>query len=170
MSAQASLLRINVGFIVHQSIGYHKDFSFDAAHLHLDPDLDLLDFSARTRISRNPQGLLTQTHCQATTPMECVRCLTKFELPVSASFTELFAFSAQTADESGLVLPANKILDLGPLVREYLILAIPIRPLCKPDCKGLCPVCGENQNETTCNHPPPDIDPRLDKLKSLLED
>ena len=54
--------------------------------------------------------------------------------------------------ESGLILPEDGHIDLEPLIREYLTLEIPIQPLCKPDCKGLCVECGENLNERLCEH------------------
>jgi len=54
------------------------------------------------------------------------------------------------------------------LLREYLVLDIPSRPLCRPECKGLCPECGNNLNESTCEHPESQIDPRLASLSSLL--
>lgn len=49
-------------------------------------------------------------------------------------------------------IPEDGNIDFGPILREYLLLEMPIKPLCKPDCKGLCTVCGENLNLTTCEH------------------
>jgi uncharacterized protein len=54
------------------------------------------------------------------------------------------------------------------LFREYILLEIPISPLCRPDCKGLCPICGNNLNEDTCHHEEEAGDPRLASLKALL--
>jgi uncharacterized protein len=82
-------------------------------------------------------------------------------------FTELYAFSRNSVTDSGLLFPEDGHIDLAPLVREYALLAVPITPLCRPDCKGLCPVCGENQNETTCNHSEDEINPDFEILKSL---
>ncbi len=110
-----------------------------------------------------------QVKMSARTSSECVRCLDPFELPLEIDFTDLYAFSPNSVSESGLILPENSIIDLGPIVREEMLLAIPINPICKPDCKGLCPHCGENQNQVTCNHLEEDIDPRLNALKALLE-
>jgi len=54
-------------------------------------------------------------------------------------------------------------------VREYMLLEVPLNPLCKPDCKGLCPICGGNLNEEVCNHDAEVLDPRLAALKMLLK-
>ncbi len=78
--------------------------------------------------------------------LECVRCLEKYQQPLHAEFDELYAFSIRTATDSGLILPDDGYIDLQPLVREYLLIEIPISPLCKVDCRGLCPICGANKN------------------------
>jgi uncharacterized protein len=163
-------LRLNVGFIAHQPVGSQRTFHFAYPTLWLETDLDLTDFSAQAKFSRTYQGLLTEVDIQTTTEVQCVRCLTTFHLPLNTAFTELYAFSSDSTTESELLLPEDGNVDLGPLAREFLILEIPISPLCREDCQGLCPVCGENLNSTACHHEVDDIDPRLNALKSLLED
>ena len=106
----------------------------------------------------------------ALTMNECVRCLQDFPLPLDIEFTELYAFSAESKTDSELILPESGQIDLRPLVREEMLLAVPINPLCDPECKGLCPICGENRNETECDHEIETIDPRLSVLKSLLNE
>jgi uncharacterized protein len=85
-------------------------------------------------------------------------------------FTELYAFSQRYVTDSGLLMPETGIIDLAPVLREYFLLEIPISPLCRPDCKGLCPICGNNLNESTCNHDDESGDPRFSSLKKLLEE
>ena len=67
-------------------------------------------------------------------------------------FTELYAFKNENVTDSGLMMPEDAHIDLQPLVREYALLEVPINPLCRPDCKGLCIECGENRNEVDCGH------------------
>jgi uncharacterized protein len=80
----------------------------------------------------------------------------------------LYAFTPNSLTESGLIVPETGLLDLEPLIREEMLLAIPINPICRPDCKGLCPVCGENLNESQCSHEDEEVDPRLSVLRTLL--
>ncbi len=68
------------------------------------------------------------------------------------------------------MVPETGLLDLEPLVREEMLLAIPINPICRLDCKGLCPICGGNLNETLCTHEDEEIDSRLSVLKTLLDE
>lgn len=168
MSDPHSPLRLNVGFIVAQTAGYSRDFSVDIPQARLSPELILTDLTGNVRVSRTPQGLLLQAHIKGNTSLDCVRCLETFNQLLLANFTELFAFSRRNMTDSGLLVPEDGQIDLGPLLREYLFLELPISPLCHPGCKGLCPVCGENLNTTTCNHQDDPVDPRLEPLKKLL--
>lgn len=162
------LLKINVGFIIHQTIGYLRDMPIEAESVHLPPDLDLKDFTGNVRVTRTAQGLLVQGKFRAFGNAECVRCLKDFDQEMMVDFTELYAFSHHSVTESGLYVPENGKIDLTPLVWEEMIVAMPISPVCRPDCKGLCPVCGENLNETTCHHDEEDVDTGLGPLAALL--
>jgi uncharacterized protein len=102
--------------------------------------------------------------------LQCARCLTPTTQRLSIDFTELYAFTPRQTSESGLILPEDQHIDLEPLVREYMLLEVPISPLCKEDCQGLCPVCGQNRNDVDCQHQVEDIDPRLAKLQSLFDE
>jgi uncharacterized protein len=106
---------------------------------------------------------------RAVIPTDCVRCLTKSDQELSTEFTELYAFSMRSASESELILPEDGYIDLAPLAREYLVIEIPINPLCQPDCQGICAVCGEPQGDQAHSHKKDARDPRLAVLKTLLD-
>jgi uncharacterized protein len=160
---------LNVGFIVHQTIGYFRDFDFDFPEIHLKPDLDIKDLTGTVRVTRTPQGLLVQVRMHAKVMQECVRCLNDCWQPLKIDFTDLYAFTQKTVTDTGLILPEDGKIDLGPSIRDEMWLSVPISPLCSPDCKGLCPVCGVNLNEIPHTHEEESIDPRLEVLKTLLE-
>jgi len=145
-------LRFNVGFLLNQPIGYNRDIHFEHPDILLKPDFRLSDFSGVTKASRTPQGVFIQGEFQGQAPTECVRCLTGFDQPLHTTFDELYAFDQRSVTDSGLLLPEDGNIDLEPLVREYLLIEMPIGPICKSDCKGLCPVCGLNLNETQHEH------------------
>lgn len=168
MNNSRNLLRLNVGFLINQAVGSSRDFPLEIPNIRFDQDLELNNLSGTARVTRTAQGLLVQAKMHAEQPTECVRCLTEFVQGLGADFTELYAFNRKSITDSGLLLPEDGHIDLAPLVREYMLLDVPIKPLCSPDCKGLCPVCGENLNETQCGHLPESVDPRLEVLKSLL--
>jgi uncharacterized protein len=145
-------LRLNLGFLINATIGTSRDFDFDFESIRLGDDLTLQKMEGTARFSRTPQGLLLQGEFKAEMELECVRCLDPFIQPLSWSFTDLFAFDRRNMTDSGLLVPEEGQIDLEPLLREYALLEIPISPVCKPDCKGLCPVCGENLNRVDCGH------------------
>ena len=93
-----------------------------------------------------------QGEFQGETPAECVRCLIDFQQPLQSQFNELYAFDQRSVTESDLILPEDGNIELEDLVREYLLIELPITPVCKADCVGLCTVCGQNLNEELCVH------------------
>ena len=161
-------LRLNVGFLINSSIGTSRDFNFDFETIKLGDDLTVKDFNGMARFDRTPQGLLLQGQFGADLDLECVRCLETFSQILKWGFTDLYAFDKRSISESNLLVPDDGQIDLEPLLREYALLEIPISPVCKPDCKGLCPVCGENLNKTDCGHRPEASSP-FSALKDLLQ-
>lgn len=165
-----NLFLLNIGFVIYETVGYSRDFPIEAPEINLPPDLALTDLHGNVRVTRTPQGLLLQGAINARTMAECGRCLITFQQPLHAQFTELYAFTPSSATDTGLLVPESGKIDLQPIVRDEMMLSMPIRPLCQANCKGLCPVCGENLNETTCNHEDETPDPRLSILKELISD
>jgi uncharacterized protein len=149
-------LRINVGFLLNQPIGYSRDIHFEYPEVVLKPDLKLTQFKGVARVGRTPQGIIVHGDFQGRAPAECARCLTDFEQPLQATFDELYAFDKRSTTESGLILPEDANIDLEPLAREYLLIELPINTVCKEDCQGLCPVCGTNLNEEPEGHQHPE--------------
>jgi uncharacterized protein len=146
-------LRINVGFLLNQPIGYSREIHFDCPQIKLDEDFSVQNLTGVARVNRTPQGVLLMAEFEAQTDVECARCLTTMAYSLHTQFDELYAFDNRSTTEAGLLLPEDGTIDLAPLAREYLLLEIPISPVCKPECKGLCPVCGEDLNQSVCEHP-----------------
>ncbi|MEN6409553.1 MAG: DUF177 domain-containing protein [Anaerolineaceae bacterium] len=145
-------LRFNVGFLVGAPIGSSRDFHFEYPNVRLQDDFDLTDFTGVARVGRTPQGLLVQGTFEGDTVVQCVRCLNDTRQHLATEFDELYAFSERSMTDSGLLVPEDGYIDLEGVVRDYLMIEIPISPLCKPDCKGLCSVCGEDLNKGSCEH------------------
>ena len=162
--------RLNVGFIVHQEVGYHHEFPFEFEQIQIADDLDLHHFQGTALIGRTPQGLILRGKFKAETLLECMRCLSPFEQAIQWEMTELYAFKKKSVSESGLLLPEDAQIDLAPIMREYALLEIPIKPICKPDCKGLCPECGEDLNLADCGHRRLAEESPFSALKDLLKD
>ncbi len=163
------LLRLNVGFLLRQSAGYSRDIPFDSPGVLAVEDIQIVSLNGLLSLTRTPQGILVQGDLAADVITECVRCLTPFEFHFTMSLSDLFASPAPKDADSPFVVDEGGFLDLRPIVREESILAVPIHALCRLDCKGLCPECGENLNEATCDCKRDTIDPRLAPLRALLD-
>jgi len=157
-----------------------RPFEFSLATGETDLDLD------NTRIvgSVNAQGVVVQRTTQteisgvisAEMEFDCVRCLRpvesrrKIEFEVSYVAPEHFATDKEkevTPDDLVTdVLPGNSI-DLTEVVREQIVLDLPIQAFCSEDCKGLCATCGVNLNLIDCKCKESDLDPRWEALKNL---
>ncbi|HXF85164.1 MAG TPA: DUF177 domain-containing protein [Anaerolineales bacterium] len=168
MSNLRNPFRINVGFIVHEEVGYSREIPLELERAILGDDLELSDFVGAVNISRTPQGLIFQGAFTGGVVLECVRCLKEFVFSLHWEFTELYAFNRKSVSDSGLLVPESAQIDLAPLLREYAILELPIKPLCKPDCKGLCMECGADLNLIDCGHHRGLDDSPFSVLKKLL--
>jgi uncharacterized protein len=160
-------LRLNVGFLLNKNVGYGRSFDFDCVSLRVGDDLDVEHLRGSVHFSRTGQGVYASGQLQAKIQLDCVRCLMTFDQELRFSLDDTFSYPPEKDGDRALSVSMNGILDLNPLFREYLLLDIPIQPLCRRDCKGLCLECGENLNEIQCDHPVTDVDPRLAVLKTL---
>ena len=167
MNNSRRALRLNVGFLVHEEVGFSYEFPFEFDKLKVSDDLELRNFSGLLNAARTPQGLLFTGNFSGKTMLECARCLKSFEQQLSWNMTELYAFNEKSVSDSGLIVPEDAQIDLRPLIREYALLEVPIRPICKPDCKGLCPVCGQDLNVRDCGHRPQEDESPFSVLKKL---
>jgi len=164
--ADNRLLRLNVGFLLKESAGYSREFIFDEPGTLPAEDVDISHLLGKLRLTRTPQGILVQGTLEAKTAIECTRCLTPLLYTFQVELSELFTLNSSGA----YVIDDGDMIDLTPILREEGILSIPMQALCKPDCKGLCPECGHNLNEGSCDCVRDTIDPRLSLLRTLLED
>jgi uncharacterized protein len=162
-------LRLNVGFLVNSDVGVSNEFPFDFEKIKVADDLELRGFRGSAIVGRTPQGLLVSGEFECTFKVECVRCLREFDTTVSWEMTELFAFNEKSVTESGLILPDDAQINLAPLIRDYALTEVPISPVCKPDCKGLCPTCGQDLNKKDCGHRADTNDSPFSALKDLLK-
>jgi len=168
MSNPRKPFRLNVGFIVHEEIGYSHKFPLEYDKAVLGDDLTLENFNAMIVIDRTQQGLVVQGEFSGDTALECVRCLKPYTQHLQGDWTELYAFNEKSVSESGLLMPDDGHIDFTPVLREYALLEVPIKALCKPDCKGLCAECGQDLNIKDCGHRQHDENSPFAALKDLL--
>jgi uncharacterized protein len=129
--------------------------------------LDIAKTGERFRLTGRAQTVLE---------LPCSRCLEPFTSPVDASFDLVYHPMAANVGEGEREVEDEDLstafyddqqIDLGQLMREQFYLSLPMKPLCRDDCRGLCPVCGTNLNRATCDCNREWEDPRMAVLKNM---
>lgn len=166
----------------HSGTDDHLDRTFEASAF--DMPGESLDYRVRA-----PVHLLLDIHkerdafrvtgrVETRLELECGRCLEPFEIPISSTFELHYVPHGDNTgegereigeDDLTTAFYRNNTLDLGELMREQFQLALPMKPLCADDCKGLCRECGTNLNKAACGCTPKWEDSRLAALKGLLD-
>lgn len=119
-------------------------------------------------------GILAHGRISTAVKLDCARCLNSFKHDILTDFVETYydkekGVPDQAGDVEEYIPFLGDEIDVQPEVIKAILLAIPIRGLCDPTCRGLCSVCGCNLNNETCNCDHDKVDLRLAKLKQLLE-
>ena len=104
--------------------------------------------------------------------IECRRCLKLFARPLRVELDDVFLYPGEGTDDDGYRVEGEEV-DLEPVVRDAVMLALPLNPLCTEGCKGLCATCGADLNERDCGHSQEPVDIRwtgLEQLRRTLEE
>lgn len=130
------------------------------------------------RLTNAASRILVRGDMTGNIVVECARCAEPFPLPVHAHIEEEFlpATSPEVAEaeetpwsDLNVYYDDDREIDLTEVLRQNAIAALPIQPLCREDCAGLCPICGENRNRVKCECKQTEIDPRLQPLLDLQQ-
>lgn len=154
-------------------------------HFYLEPqDLAISNNAVNEKIEcdfilkRDGLKVYLQGVISFTLQLECARCFERFVLykkeELSAYFVKrepFFKSEKESLSQTDTLTEyyENDTINLAPVFLDTIILSIPIKPLCKEDCKGLCPICGANLNIEQCGCKKKSIDPRWEQLKKLKE-
>jgi uncharacterized protein len=176
-------MKVSVAPLLRQPIGAQTEFEVDEAPI--DPhgdnagllDAGVVSIDADIVATHTNPGALLDGDAAARVAQQCSRCLVAIETPVQTHFAEQYyatidVVSGDLKDEAprdAKTIGPDFRIDLTPLLREELILATPLAPLCRPDCRGLCEVCGRDLNVEPHVHEQAVVDERLSKLAELKD-
>jgi uncharacterized protein len=126
------------------------------------------------RLEAVMEGVLVTGTVTAATEGECGRCLRPVADEVLADVQELYVYEDQPVADEDAEEAAGRLdgdlIDLEPVVRDAVVLELPLSPLCREDCPGLCPVCGAQWDELPADHLHEQRDPRWDALRKLSDE
>jgi uncharacterized protein len=173
-------LTFHVARLLAEGPGASRAFPVAGVMLDLGDDLSQADpIEGTVHVVRTNRGLLVTGRLETSLESACSRCLNAIEVPVTIDLEEEALPSVDpatgapldtSAEPDVLRLTDHHELELGDTVRDAILLAEPIAPLCRPDCPGLCPVCGADLSDGQHDHVDVDIDPRLEVLRGFRAD
>ncbi len=170
--------RFNVAQLLQEPTGATRHYDLDDEQLDLGDGRRVTPVKGSVRLTRTQKGVLADVDADGQLQIECGRCLEEISQPLGFPFSE--EFHQTVVVNTGMVLPKPEDpdtflidethkLDLGDAMRQYALLNVPMLPLCRADCKGLCPQCGANLNDGPCDCDTDQVDDRLAALKQLLD-
>lgn len=142
------------------AIGLDGNFTAPVAiHIHLDKATHQIFFKAD--ISTSGQ-------------FECDRCLEGFQQHLTTEYSMLYLYDAEAAakyqqEEIQVITPDTVYIDPAEDIRQMVLLSVPLKLLCREECKGLCPHCGKNLNLASCTCETNTVDPRWDTLQGFID-
>lgn len=174
-------MRYNASQLLKSHTGETRHYQLQEEIGELDPAIkSLSDLAGTVDLIRTHDGILVRASFHTTVELTCCRCLTDFAYPVRFQIEEEFhptldiltgARLPQPDDvDQATLIDEQHILDLSEIVRQALTLALPMVPVCRTNCKGLCPNCGKNWNEGDCDCTEQELDPRFAALQELLDE
>jgi uncharacterized protein len=125
------------------------------------------------RLESVSEGVLVSGQARSRLAGECGRCLRAIDDSLDVTFQELYAYQHSTTDETADEYEVGRmqgdLIDLEPALRDAVVLSLPVNPLCRPDCPGLCPHCGIPWDELPGDHQHRQIDPRWAALEMFTD-
>jgi uncharacterized protein len=168
-------MQINVAQLLRAPIGSVRDYDIKQV-IDITGDGVSSLVQGQVRLMRTNRSILVKGTLDTEAELTCSRCLGQFECPLVMKLEEEYypttdvitGAPVPVPDEPGLfTIDEHHVLDLTEAVRQYVLLAIPMKPLCKEDCAGLCPYCGHNLNRGPCGCTSQKTDPRWAELSKL---
>jgi len=167
------MLSLDVHHLLAEPTGTTLDVHIEEGQQRLADDLLVGFLRGEVELLRTDYGLFAQGEIATQVDTQCVRCLTPIPCSLTVRLADHFAYNPRTLDQDqDPVFPilGKGTIDLAPPLREHILLNLPLHPLCRSDCRGLCSQCGANLNETKCDCSQLEIDPRLAVLKALFRE
>jgi uncharacterized protein len=131
---------------------------------------------ATLRLDKVEQDLVAYGSLSGIVELQCARCLKNFDYRIASKFSVMYHPAEKKgrheqhelkSDELDTVFYTGDVLETNDLLKDQLILNLPMKPLCSPDCKGFCPDCGADRNLTACDCGSGERDTRFEALKRL---
>ena len=165
----------NVSTLLEEPVGATREFDVDDGVLMDEGEPRHQRIIGRATLLRTKHGVLLTARLRGVRSDRCSRCLQELELPLAIDVEEEFlAGRGATTDPDrstrapeAFRIDAHHTLDLEEAVRQYWTSALSMQPVCRSECRGLCPHCGQDLNKRACSCAP-EVDERWSALRQLV--
>lgn len=128
------------------------------------------EFAVHVTLDKSGRELLLKARASVPGKFVCDRCVDPFDRQIEAAYQIVYVYDDRdrgkySDDEVQVIHSGTTAIDLDDDLRQYLLLAVPLKLLCQDSCRGLCPHCGTNWNRSRCSCQSEEIDPRWQVLK-----
>jgi DUF177 domain-containing protein len=150
-----------------------RELNFDPAEIHILGPV-VVNLTAEQRAQR----VRVRGRFAVDVEVPCARCLDPVRVPLVSEFDQFYQSNAEQQLVGEIVLSERDtevgffngdFIEVSEIVREQILLALPMKPICREGCKGLCPYCGRNRNAEACNCQTSSVDPRLAPLLKIKD-
>ena len=180
-AGEGRFVLFNVSQLLQEPIGAERRYDLDETIAGTDEDGSPVRVRGRVRLMRTNRGLLAYGDLDAVARGACGRCLRPVETPVRFAVEEEYLPTVDVTtgqplpkreddDGASFLIDAHHHVELTEAVRQALVMNEPMRPLCRPDCAGLCNQCGADLNDGRCACPEQSTDDRWAALRGLKLD
>ena len=169
-------MHYNVSQLLKEPTGSERAFNIDDVEFG-DWECTVDYASGSVIMVRTHHGIWVQGHLTVRVAQDCSRCLAEISQTLALELDEEYfpeidvrtgRWELPPADWEGMYIGADHMLDLAEATRQSTLAVLPLKPLCKPDCAGICDRCGADRNRSGCACYDMDIDPRWAALHSLI--
>jgi uncharacterized protein len=168
---------VSLESVLDEPVRFGGELGVALSAIDREPLLKISPLRISGEVRRIEGGYALEAELVYSGELECSRCLAGYPFEEDEAFSLVLYPRAGapppevelSRDDLDVVLYDDPVLPLAPLAEERVQMALPMKPLCKPDCRGLCPSCGQDLNLGACSCTHETIDPRWEALKALKE-
>jgi len=169
-TGRGDILKIRISGLSNGLHEYH--FSAVPSEIGLESNF-AHDVKVDVVVDKTPRQVYLKSDIRTAGRFTCDRCIESFERPLDAHFSMFYIFDEldrgnHIDDEITVLSPDTVSIDVAEEVRQVITISVPLKLLCKEECKGLCPRCGKNRNIEQCDCRDDEVDSRWQGLAGLI--
>jgi len=170
-------MEYNVAQMLQEPMGSVRQYQVQETSVTLD-EVEVNSLEGWLKLTRTDMGIWVEGRLKAEVSSQCSRCLKSLDFPLKTEINEEFyptvelsagvAIAESATEEETFRITLTNVLDTREAFRQSIVSRMPMKPLCKQYCAGICPDCGVDRNEAECHCEVRTVDPRWERLLDLL--